>query len=385
MNADLELKRRSFLKEANLDAFLFIGDSLCDQDMYYLSHFLAGDRFTLLAADRVHLLVSSMEEGRALKESIADEVVSTSGYGITEKLKASGKPDDAYLEVLKEFLRDRGIKRLGVPNRFPAGIYRYLSQGFEVSILDSPISRWRAVKTTEEIEAITFVQKACERAMLLAVGAISRSRPRCDDLYLDGEIVTSEKIRAIIEIALLETGCDAVDTIVAGGTDAADPHARGSGPLPANSPIVIDIFPRSRCSRYFADMTRTVLKGEASLEVKEMYDAVLDAQQAGLDAIVAGTSGKEVHSRVCQAFHDAGYPEREGKGFTHSTGHGVGLNVHERPSLGLADDILEADNVVTVEPGLYYPEIGGVRLEDLAVVTAQGCKNLTGFEKRLVV
>jgi Xaa-Pro aminopeptidase len=385
MNKDLELKRRSFLKDENLDALLFIGDSLCDQDMYYLSHFLAGDRFTLLAADRIHLLVSSMEEGRALKESTADEVASTSGYGIMEKLKASGKPDDAYLDVLGEFLRDHNVRRLGVPNRFPAGIYRHLLKDFGVSILDSPVSSWRAVKTEEEIEAIAAVQKACERAMLLAVGAISRSRPRGDHLYLDGGIVTSEKIRAVIEIALLEKGCDAVDTIVAGGTAAADPHARGSGPLPANSPIVIDIFPRSRSSRYFADMTRTVLKGEASLEVREMYDAVLDAQQTGIGAISAGVSGKEVHSRVCQAFHDAGYPEREGKGFTHSTGHGVGLDVHERPSLGLAEDILEVNNVVTVEPGLYYPEIGGIRLEDLVVVTAQGCENLTSFEKRLVV
>ncbi len=385
MDMDLELKRMSFLKEESLDALLFIGDSLCDQDMYFLSHFLAGDRFTLLAGDEVHLLVSSMEEGRAKKESIADRVISTSDYGIMEKLKASGKPDDAYLEVLKDFLSDNSIKRLGVPYRFPAGIYRSLLKDFEVSILDSPVSRWRAVKTKDEIDAITAVQRACERAMLLAVGAISRSRPRGDRLYLDGELVTSDKIRAIIEIALLERGCDAVDTIVAGGTDAADPHARGSGPLPADSPIVIDIFPRSRSSRYFADMTRTVLKGEASLDVKEMYDAVQDAQQIGLDAIVAGVPGKEVHSRVCQAFLDHGYPEREGKGFTHSTGHGVGLNVHERPSLGLAEDILEANNVVTVEPGLYYPEIGGIRLEDLVVVTAQGCENLTSFERRLVV
>ncbi len=381
----MDSKRRSFLKDENLDGFLFIGDSLCDQDMYYLSHFLAGDRFTLLVADNVHILVSSMEEGRASKESVADEVISTSHYGIMEKLKASGKPDDAYLEVLKGFLSDQGIKRLGVPNRFPAGIYRHLSQDFEVSILDSPISRWRAVKTREEIEAIAAVQKACERAMLLAVDAISRSKPCGEHLYLDGEIVTSEKIRAVIEIALLERGCDAVDTIVAGGTAAADPHARGFGTLPANLPIVIDIFPRSRSSRYFADMTRTVLKGEAQPEVKEMYDAVLDAQQIGIGAIIAGTPGKEVHASVCQAFKDHGYPEREGKGFTHSTGHGVGLNVHERPSLGLADDILEVNNVVTVEPGLYYPEIGGIRLEDLVVVTAQGCENLTNFERNLVV
>jgi Xaa-Pro aminopeptidase len=376
---------RRFLEEQGLDGLLFIGDSLCDQDMYYLSHFLAGDRFTLLAADELSLLVSSMEHGRASKESFADRVISTSDYGIMEKLKACGKPDDAYLQVLAEFLRDTGIRRLGVPFRFPAGIYSRLSEIFEVSILDSPVSRWRSVKTKKEIEAIAAVQQSCELAMRLAVEHISRSEPKGEYLYLEDGPLTSEKVRATIEIALLERGCDAVDTIVAGGPDAVDPHARGTGPLPANEPIVIDIFPRSRDSRYFADMTRTVLKGEASSEVREMYGAVLDAQDIGLGAIRAGAPGKEVHHKVCQAFVDRGYPEREGVGFTHSTGHGVGLNVHERPSLSEAGDVLEAGNVVTVEPGLYYPKTGGIRLEDLVVVTAQGCENLTKFEKRLAV
>lgn len=381
----MDRKRRAFLTEHNLDGLLFVGDSICDQDMYYLSRFLTTDRFTLLAADKIHLLVSSMEQGRASKESFADVVVNTTDFGIAEKLRASGKPEEAYLEVLKEFLLEQGIKRLGLPNRFPAGIYSYLSRDFEITLLDSPVSSWRAVKTKEEIEAIKAVQKACEQATSLAVELISRSRPKGDYLYLEDGPLTSEILRAVIEVALLERGCDAVDTIVAGGFAAADPHARGTGPLPANAPIVIDIFPRSRSSRYFADMTRTVLKGEASLEVEEMYNAVLDAQLTGLGAIRAGVSGSEVHSRVCQVFHDHGYPEREGKGFIHSTGHGVGLNVHERPSLGLAEDILEVNNVVTVEPGLYYPEIGGIRLEDLVVVTEQGIENLTNFERRLVV
>jgi Xaa-Pro aminopeptidase len=372
---------------------LFVGDSVCDQDMYYLSRFLAMDRFTLMATDTIHILVSSMEEGRASKESSADEVVTTSDYGIAEKLKASGNPDEAYLQVLEEFLRDGGAKRLGVPSRFPTGIYRFLAQRFEVSLIDSPVSRWRAVKTDEEIAAIKSVQRACESAMLQAVEMISRSKPIGEYLYHEGKHegkhekrpLTSESVRTAIEVALLEMGCDAVDTIVAGGAAAADPHARGNGPLPAHSPIVIDIFPRSRSSRYFADMTRTVLKGEASPEIKDIYEAVLDAQDAGLGAIKAGISGREVHLKVCDVFQDHGFPEREGRGFIHSTGHGVGLDIHERPSLGLADEILEVNNVVTVEPGLYYPEIGSVRLEDLVVVTAQGCQNLTDFERRLVI
>ncbi|MFB3766240.1 MAG: M24 family metallopeptidase [Methanotrichaceae archaeon] len=379
------MSMKSFLDENGLDGFLFVGDSLCSTDMYYLSHFFATDRFTLLAAGKTSLLVSGMELGRAWKESCVDEVVSTSDYNIMDRLKSLGKPDEAYLGVLRDFLRDRGIKRLGIPFRFPCQLYRRLSEIFEVSILESPVLQWRAVKSEWEIEAIKSVQSSCEAAMRLAVDLISRSEPSGEKLILNGETLTSERVRGAIEVLLLERGCDAVDTIVAGGLMAADPHARGVGPLPANAPIVIDIFPRSKSTRYFADMTRTVLRGEASREVKEMYDAVLAAQLRGLQAIHSGASGKDVHMRVCQAFDERGYSEREGKGFTHSTGHGVGLDVHERPSLSEAGEILETNNVVTVEPGLYYPEIGGIRLEDLVVVTELACNNLTHFNRQLIV
>jgi Xaa-Pro aminopeptidase len=378
-------KAKAFLDEAKLDGFLFIGDSICDADMFYLSHFLAGDRFTLLAQEKISLLVSSMELGRARNESVADEVVSTSQYGILDKLRSSGKADEAYLQVLREFLHDHGAKRLSVPSRFPAGIFQHLDKDLEVVVLESPVSRWRATKTKDELDAIRVSQEACERAMSMAIKLIARAEPHGDILFRDGQPLTSEKVRSQIEVSLLEDGCEAVDTIVAGGKAAADPHARGTGPLPANSPIVIDIFPRSKSSRYFADMTRTVLNGEAPLEIRELYDAVLAAQDAGLAAIRAGVAGKEVHARVCSVFQECGFPEREGRGFTHSTGHGVGLAVHERPSLSEAGETLEAGHVVTVEPGLYYPELGGVRLEDMVAVTESGCENFTHFERRLVL
>jgi len=381
----MDHKIRAFLEEQSLDGLLYIGDSVCDADMYYLSRFLSGDRFTLLLADRVHLLVSSMEQGRALKEGRADSVVSTSQYHIMDKLRGLGKPEEAYLQVLKEFLEDRGIRRLGVPYRFPSGIFRRLSDWFQVSVVESPVPSWRAVKTASEIEAICAVQRACEKAMAVAVAMIARSRPKGEYIYWKNRPLTSEVVRAAIEVSLLESSCDAVDTIVAGGLQAADPHGRGRGPLPAHAPIVLDIFPRSKESRYFADMTRTVVRGEASPEVKEIYSAVKAAQAAGLSAIRAGVSGKEVHQQVCRVFEECGFPDREGQGFTHSTGHGVGLNVHEAPSLSEAGDILRENQVVTVEPGLYYPQLGGVRLEDLVVVMKSGCLNLTQYPFQLEV
>jgi Xaa-Pro aminopeptidase len=221
--------------------------------------------------------------------------------------------------------------------------------------------------------------------MRKAVDLIAGSQPRGDVLFYHDQPLLSEQVRGIIEVSLLEDACETMDTIVAGGLEAAAPHARGAGPLPANAPIVIDIFPRSKVSRYYADMTRTVLKGEASLEVSEIYDAVRQAQDVGLSAIRSGVSGKEVHSSVAQIFVDLGFPETEGCGFTHSTGHGVGLDVHEKPSLSETGETLQTAQVVTVEPGLYYPLIGGVRLEDLVVVTDNGCENLTHFEKKFVL
>jgi Xaa-Pro aminopeptidase len=374
-----------FLGRHNLDGFLFVGDSICDADMYYLTHFLAGDRFAILAQEKTTLLVSSMEKCRAGKESIANECLSTSQYQIMEKLKRCETAEDAYCRVLVEFLRDHGIRRLGLPFRFPVGFYQLLCQNFEVSVLVSPATRQREIKRQEELDAIVCTQRACERAMRQAVLLIGSSKPCGEMLYREGLPLTSERVRSAIEISLLEDGCEAMDTIVAGGPQAVAPHARGTGPLAANAPIVIDIFPRSKSSRYFADMTRTVLKGEAAPEVKEIYEAVRLAQAEGLDAIRAGVLGKEVHSRVSQVFLDLGYPEREGCGFTHSTGHGVGLDVHEKPSLSEIGEALEVNHVVTVEPGLYYPDIGGVRLEDLVVVKENGSMNLTHFERQLVL
>ena len=374
-----------FLSDHELDGFLLLGDGRCHLDIYYLSRFSAPDRFALLARPSLSILVSGMEAGRARKESVADEVVCTSDYGILEKMARFGRPEDAYVAVLKEFLRDRSVKRLGVFGDFPARIYLDLAGEFEISVLESPVLEMREVKAAEEIEAIRYSQRACEEAMKVAIEMIRRSRPAGESLFLEGRPLTSEWVRSAIEVSLLEWGCEAEGTIVAGGPEAADPHLVGSGPLPRDAPIVIDIFPRSKRTRYFADMTRTVLRGEAEPEVLEIYEAVLAAQVAGIAAVRAGASGRMVHSKVCEAFEERGYPEREGRGFIHSSGHGVGLAVHERPSLSEVGKALWAESVVTVEPGLYYPELGGVRLEDLLVVRGGGSENLTNFEKRLIL
>ncbi len=205
-----------------------------------------------------------------------------------------------------------------------------------------------------------------------------------------GDPLTSEAVKEEIEVTLLRHGCALDETIVACGADAADPHDRGSGPLSADEPIIVDIFPRDKSTKYHADMTRTFLRGDPSDEIREWYDLTERAKAAAFDALEPGATGTDVHDAVCAVYEDAGEPtlrsdERTETGFIHSTGHGVGLDVHELPRLSPNGGELRPGHVVTIEPGLYDPAVGGVRIEDIAVVTEDGYENFTDYEQSLVV
>ena len=194
-----------------------------------------------------------------------------------------------------------------------------------------------------------------------------------------------------VDASLLEDNCSCEGTITAWGPDSAQPHNRGQGPIRAGQPIVVDIFPRHNEYRYHADMTRTFSKGAPDPEVARMYEVTNAALDLALGLIRPGTTGRAVFEAVCRRYEDHGYatylrnnsfPEA---GFIHSLGHGVGLSVHENPRLGRPENVLREGEIITVEPGLYVPGLGGVRIEDMVVVTADGCRNLTVFPKTLVL
>jgi Xaa-Pro aminopeptidase len=208
------------------------------------------------------------------------------------------------------------------------------------------------------------------------------------ELIYRGTPLTSERLRSIIDCAIMQVSGLAANTIVAGGKQACDPHERGYGPLRANKPIIIDIFPRSQKTGYFGDITRTVVRGRADEATRKLYDTVLRGQKIAFDKMRAKTKTSEIHKAVQDFFVKQGYKtgRRDGhmEGFFHGTGHGLGMEIHEAPRVGATSTgELKRGHVVTVEPGLYYPEIGGVRLEDVALVTGNGAKNLTRFEKVL--
>ncbi len=376
----------------NSDAYLMVSESEHDADMYYASGFLAYDSFTYLNSGSEKLVVSDMELGRAKKESKIDDVIPTSRFGIMEKIRRLADADSAYCEMMIEFLRSENLNRIAVPYSFPVHLADCMRKdGFEIIPIKSPFRKMREVKKEYEIASIEKAQRAGEKALAEGIGAIKNATIKNGILYQGNSPLKAEDVRAIIERSLLGEGCEAPDIIIACGKGSSDPHWKGEGKLMVDEPIVIDMVPRSKKERYYSDMTRTVVRGMPADELKDMYSAVHDSQSIAIKKIKAGVTGSDIHNIVCEVLEERGYETGRGRtgelteGFIHSTGHGVGLDIHEGPSLGENGKELKAGCVVTVEPGLYYKNVGGVRLEDVVVVTASGCKNLTMFGKNLVL
>ncbi|MFB6107707.1 MAG: M24 family metallopeptidase [Haloplanus sp.] len=376
---------------ADLDGYLVDADGT-DSNQRYLSGFDAPDPFvTCYTPEGVHLLVSGLEFGRAKKDARADSVARLSAYDYRDRVAERG-PVAGRARVVADFLADHDVDAVGAPARFPLGTADGLRDcGVTVTVDDADVvAEIRAVKTPEEVDHVRRTQRANERAMATAEDRLREASVEEGVLYADGDPLTSERVRTDIERTLLEEGCALDETIVACGADAADPHDRGHGPIRADEPVVIDIFPRDKETRYHADMTRTFVRGAPDETVREWFAVTDDARRAALDAVEPGVTGAAVHDAVCDVYEDAGYPTLRSDpttetGFIHSTGHGVGLDVHELPRVSPDGGELEAGNVVTIEPGLYDPDVGGVRIEDIVVVTEDGHENLTDYPVELVV
>jgi Xaa-Pro aminopeptidase len=371
------------LDDAGADGYLLdaAGD---DPNQRYVTGFDAPDPFHAVRADgAVHLLVSELEYGRARTESHAATVARLSDYDYRDRASES-TPREARAGVVADWLADRDVAAALTPDRFPLGTAdRLRERGVTVAPdPDGAVERARAVKTETEIAHVREAQRANEAAVERAAELIREAEVRDGVLHDGGEPLTSERVKAAIERTLLDRGCGLDDTIVACGADAADPHDRGSGPLRAGEPIVVDVFPRSKATGYHADTTRTYVRGEPTDTLAEWHRLTDEARAAALSVVEAGATGREVHDAACDVYEDAGLPTLRADptaetGFVHSTGHGVGLAVHELPRLSPDGGELAAGNVVTVEPGLYDPDVGGVRVEDIVVVREDGHENLT--------
>jgi Xaa-Pro aminopeptidase len=378
---------------------LVIGAPEHDAYAHHLSGFLAPDDVICLrVAGKTYLAVSSLEYGRAQKAAPTDELLSYEEMEISKLSREMKSGAKGYAQAIRNLLEKLGAADapLSVPPTL-AVVYAdaLRDRGLALTPDRKLFEALRRAKTSEEVAHVERAQRAVEEACEHALGILREAEVGGDGTLLwQGETLTSETLRSEINVELLRRNCLGDGTIAAGGSQAADPHERGSGPLRAGEAIILDIFPKDLSTRYYADMTRTFVKGEPNEELRRMYDAVLESQEAALAMIGPGVNGRDVHRKVADVLHEAGYKtnvhdQKPGEplteGFFHGTGHGVGLEIHEAPRLAPVDEDLIPGDIVSVEPGLYYPEVGGVRIEDLVVVTEDGCRNLTRFPKEFVV
>ena len=358
-------------------------------DLFYATRFRAPDPFIYFErAGKKYAVMNDLEFDRAKREACVDKVLRINPYveSAGKKLKEPGQVD-----VIHELLAEQGVTELEVPQNAPFGLMDALrSRGYRIEVGPAPFYPERFVKTAEDRRAILASQRTVFQAIALARDVLKASKIKGRRLVHRGKALTSERLRSMIDVFLLERGFQAEGTIVSCGLHAIDPHDVGSGPLAANSAIIVDVFPRSSTTYFYGDATRTFCRGRASEALKKMYATVKEGQALGVKLVRAGAEGRRIHEAIHEFFAMKGYVtgEKDGRrqGFFHGTGHSIGLEVHEEPlRITYRDCTLEAGNVMSVEPGLYYKEIGGVRIEDLVVVTKGGCEILAGYPKVLEV
>ncbi len=357
-------------------AKLIYAASPASADMLYATGFQAPDPFLFLEhRGKKTILLNDLEIDRGRREARVDEVLSSSELA----REIGGSPPPAVVAAF--FLRRRKVRRVEVPSDFPLGVARVLEKaGVCVEAVAGHFWPAREFKTKDELadvrRALQIAQAGIQRAVEVLRGAkIGRN----GSLTWNGKKLTSEIVRAEADSAVLHAGGVPEGTIVAGGRQACDPHERGHGPLRAHELIIIDIFPRDARTGFFGDLTRTVVRGRASDEQRRLWRSVCAAQKHAMEMIKPGVKGAIVHKAVQDFFASRGYAteRRDGRwtGFFHGTGHGLGLEVHEEPRI--AATTFRAGQVFTVEPGLYYPAIGGARHEDVVAVTKTGCEGLS--------
>ncbi|MEN9404604.1 MAG: hypothetical protein RL091_3307 [Verrucomicrobiota bacterium] len=325
---------------------------------------------------------SALELGRVKKGSRFHRVLPLEACRTRAQARTKGKAGVA--EIIATLAKEAGIRRFRIPADFPAQLYVRLSKlGLKLDIAEGLLFPEREIKTAQEAAFIREGNRLCSVGFTVAEQILRASRIKGRTLVHRGKVVTSDSLRFALECAIREQGGNPQDTIVAGGDQACDPHERGSGPLRPHELIIIDIFPRVTATGYHGDMTRTYLKGRPREVQRRMVDTVRTAQQLALKAIRAGVVSNRIHGLITECFTEAGYETRHDKngsvGFFHGTGHGLGLAVHD-PGDGISPRVsapLKAGAVLTVEPGLYYPGLGGCRWEDVVQVTKGPAKLLS--------
>jgi Xaa-Pro aminopeptidase len=369
---------------------LIYGDTIRHAELRHALPLAVPDPFLYAEiGGRRHVVVSSLERDRIVEVDPGLDVHGLEEYGY-DQLVLSGTPRDAaQLAVMVRACHALGLHGAVVPAEFPIELADALRAAEIELVVDRGLfAERRRIKSEAELAGIRRAQAAAEAGMRAAAALLRTAEPNGAGLIAGGEPLTSERVRDAVKAAVVRAGASPGDElIVAHGAQSALGHEFGSGPIQPGEPVVIDLWPRDPGSACFADMTRTFVVGEAPDELRRYHELTRESLAKSLAAVRAGADGPEIHRVSCEPYERAGLPTQLSKapgemlaeGFYHSLGHGVGLQVHEAPTLGRAPDRLMAGDVVTLEPGCYRPGFGGCRLEDLVVVTEDGAELLTDF------
>jgi Xaa-Pro aminopeptidase len=332
-------------------------------------------------------VVSSLEAPRIAEADPGIEVLPLESLGIDDLLVAGADSAEAVLQVYTRACKELEITSAAVPPGFPLELAdRLRENGIELRVDRELFDDRRRRKNATEIAGLRRAQRACEAA-LDAAREMLRNATSNGTLVLDGEPLTSERIKAEVERVFGEHGAYADEFIVSHGAQTAIGHEGGHGAILPGEAITFDLFPRDRATGVYTDMTRTFVVGDVPDELREFHRLCKEALERVVAAVKPGINGRELFQITCDLFAEHGYPTQLTKkpgevldsGFFHSLGHGVGLEVHERPWLGRAGDDLVPGDVIALEPGLYRAGFGGVRLEDIAIVTDDGIDVVTSY------
>jgi Xaa-Pro aminopeptidase len=371
---------------------LILADSIRSPEMRHEVPLPVPDAFLYAEhAGRRVVVVSSLESQRVGEADPGLEVIPLESLGIDQLLLDGMKPSQAMLQVYTRACQELGLERASVPATFPLELAdRLRASGIELDVDRDQFDLRRRRKSATEIAGLRRAQHACEAALDVAREML-RSATVNGTLVLDGAPLTSERIKAEVDRVFTEHGVVADEFIVAHGPQTAIGHEMGHGPILPGEPITFDLFPRDRETGVYTDMTRTYVVGDVSDELREFHTLCKEALERVVAAVKPGVNGRALFEIPCSLFAEHGYPTQLTKqpgevlssGFFHSLGHGVGLEVHERPWLGRVGDDLVAGDVIALEPGLYRPGLGGVRLEDIAIVTDDGIDVVTDYPYEL--
>ncbi len=350
--------------------------------MLYATAFFAPDPFIFFQhRGEKYVVMSDLEIDRAKRQAEVDHVLSLSSY--LSELRKDGKQTPTTIDVVERIFREKRIDRVTVPANFPTLLADDLrARRFVLEVKKDPFFQEREKKRDDEVKKIRDSLKVAELGLDAGIQTLRKAKIGRDRyLYIGGARLTSEKLKTVVNTAIMAEGWVPSHTIISSGDQCCDPHHEGSGPVKAHTSIIFDIFPRSQKTGYFGDLSRTVVRGRASDRLKQAYVTVQAGQEIAYRTIRSGANGREIHQKILALFDERGFPtgkiDGRMQGFFHGTGHGLGLDIHEPPRISPSEATLSAGHVVTVEPGLYYPGMGGVRLEDVVLITEKGNRKLT--------